>query len=432
MALLLLFGWVTAFYVFIRLKKRRHPPLPPGPPADPIIGHLRSIPAENQEEVFYQWGKQYGDVIHVHALGKSIVVLNSLEAAIDLLDKRSGIYSDRPSFPLFDIMGLSKGTGFMQYGKVFRNHRRMFQQHLSASKCVAYQDDQTRETRALLRNILSNCKDREDHINRDVTLVKHLPSWFPGTYYAELARGKRKAITDMTRIPFEYVQDQRAKGTAAYSFVASELEERERLGPRHQNTDEDIMGVGMSIYIAGAETTWSTVSTLIYAMLLHPECQARAQHEIDSVVGPGRLPNFEDRKALPYVDAVIQEVTRAINLDENVYSEPYLFNPSRFLPRPEGNEEPRPFDNEAFGFGRRICPGRHLAEGSVWIAIASILATFNIKRAVREDGSEIIPDPNAPFRSGLASQPPIFECDMVPRSERAQRLILEDSLQASN
>ncbi|KAG6867073.1 hypothetical protein C0993_007061, partial [Termitomyces sp. T159_Od127] len=192
----------------------------------------------------------------------------------------------------------------------------------------------------------------------------------------------------------------KAKGTAAPSLVATQLEAKERLGQDYSNSDEDIMGAGAISFVAGAETTWSTISTFIYAMLAFPACQTRAQQEIDSVIGSERLPEFEDRKDLPYVEAMLQETLRAINLDENLYADPHAFNPSRFLPKPEGNGEPYP--NEAFGFGRRICPGRHLADASVWIAIASILAVFNIKRSISEDGTEIEPDISAPFRGGIS------------------------------
>ena len=41
------------------------------------------------------------DVIHVNMLGQPIIVLNSAEAATDLLDKRGSIYSDRPAFAFF-------------------------------------------------------------------------------------------------------------------------------------------------------------------------------------------------------------------------------------------------------------------------------------------------------------------------------------------
>lgn len=45
-------------------------------------------------------------------------------------------------------------------------------------------------------------------------------------------------------------------------------------------------------------------------MLLHPDVQKKAQAEIDAVVGPDRLPSFDDREHLPYVDAVCKELLR--------------------------------------------------------------------------------------------------------------------------
>jgi len=45
-------------------------------------------------------------------------------------------------------------------------------------------------------------------------------------------------------------------------------------------------------------------------MTLHPEVQRKAQAEIDTVVGTSRLPTFEDRTSLPYVEAIYREVLR--------------------------------------------------------------------------------------------------------------------------
>jgi cytochrome P450 len=45
-------------------------------------------------------------------------------------------------------------------------------------------------------------------------------------------------------------------------------------------------------------------------MAMHPEFQTKAQEEIDSVIGTHRLPEFEDRPLLPYVEAVYREVMR--------------------------------------------------------------------------------------------------------------------------
>lgn len=47
-------------------------------------------------------------------------------------------------------------------------------------------------------------------------------------------------------------------------------------------------------------------------MLLFPECQLKAQHEIDTVVGFSRLPEFHDRETLPYLECLIQETMRCV------------------------------------------------------------------------------------------------------------------------
>ena len=46
------------------------------------------------------------------------------------------------------------------------------------------------------------------------------------------------------------------------------------------------------------------------AMTVYPDAQKKAQAELDAVIGPDRLPTFEDRDSLPYVNAVFKETTR--------------------------------------------------------------------------------------------------------------------------
>jgi hypothetical protein len=98
-------AWKTSTLYDFR-KKSKGFPLPPGPAAEPILGHLRIIPADNPEYYFQQLSKELkSDILSFNVLGQPIIVLNSVEVAVNLLDKRGANYCDRPRFVLFEQMG---------------------------------------------------------------------------------------------------------------------------------------------------------------------------------------------------------------------------------------------------------------------------------------------------------------------------------------
>ncbi|EEB95491.1 hypothetical protein MPER_05535, partial [Moniliophthora perniciosa FA553] len=94
---------VTAFLGwFLANKLKQNPNLPPGPTAEPLLGHLRLIPSQGQAEAFHQWAKIYGDVMYLRVFGRDMVVLDSFEAAQELLEKRGAKYSCRPRFVIYE------------------------------------------------------------------------------------------------------------------------------------------------------------------------------------------------------------------------------------------------------------------------------------------------------------------------------------------
>ena len=82
---------------------------------------------------------------------------------------------------------------------------------------------------------------------------------------------------------------------------------------------------------------------------------------------------------------------RAILHEEEFYPEPFRFNPDRFIKDGVLNKDVLHPDVAAFGYGRRVCPGRFMARDSMWITIACILSAFDIQPAKDSNGRPIIP-----------------------------------------
>lgn len=88
--------------------------------------------------------------------------------------------------------------------------------------------------------------------------------------------------------------------------------------------------------------------------------------------------------------------------DERHFPEPSVFKPERFLSS-DGrlNESMRDLVMPAFGFGRRICPGKSLAYASLWASVSSVLCTFDVVKPTDETGRPI--EPSGEYTTGLVS-----------------------------
>jgi cytochrome P450 len=202
------------------------------------------------------------------------------------------------------------------------------------------------------------------------------------------------------------------------------------------------------------------------AMVAFPEVQRRAQAEIDAVVGRTRLPTYADAPRLPYVRAVVREVLRwrsplrlglphtvaeddwyegmfipkgatciantwHCNRDRTVFGddadefkpERHLGDNGELLPGPkETNRE----GHVSFGFGRRICVGRHLANDSLFIHTGRILWAATLKCGRDGNGRERPPDTSAFVEMGVINRPPPFDCMISPRFPEVQSILAEE------
>jgi cytochrome P450 len=114
---------------------------------------------------------------------------------------------------------------------------------------------------------------------------------------------------------------------------------------------------------------------------------------------------------------------RAILHNPDDFPDPETFKPERYL-TPTGDLDPSIRDPRiaCFGHGRRICPGRHLAEASLFSMISTLLATVDIVRAKDEQGKEIIPEVDV--TSGVLSHPKPFPWSVRPRSTHAEDMLM--------
>ncbi|KAJ3745686.1 cytochrome P450 [Lentinula detonsa] len=200
------------------------------------------------------------------------------------------------------------------------------------------------------------------------------------------------------------------------------------------------------------------------AMILYPEAQRLAQEEIDRVVGPHRLPTFNDYEHLPYIRATIKEILRwrgvspiglphrlsqddyyegffiprdticfvnnwSLHHDKEVYGDDAEhFNPGRFLDVNGKIESSIPGTKDeghfSYGFGKRICVGRHVANNSLFIHIASLLWAFNIMPEVDSDGKPTFPD-SLQCQEGLIIRPAAFRCKITARRADIAELVAQ-------
>ncbi|KAJ7486314.1 cytochrome P450 [Mycena galericulata] len=286
--------------------------------------------------------------------------------------------------------------------------------------------------------------------------LKYMPKWFPGAEFKRKADEWRKLARAMVDVPYTETKRQMECGIAPRSFTSHALHTlRESNGGIYYG-EEHIKASAGTLFTAGADTTVSAISTFFLAMLANPEAQRKAQAEIDAVTGGKYLPGFEEEATMPYVSALVKEVLRwqnvtpigvphflaiedeyhgyrvpagsvviantwAILHDEETYPDPHAFKPERFLLDGKHNPAVKDPDCAAFGFGRRICPGRHMARSSIWFTVVSILATFNIDKALDEAGRTI--EPTFEYLSAIVSAPLPFKCSITPRSKEAVALI---------
>ncbi|KAG7457983.1 hypothetical protein MATL_G00233050 [Megalops atlanticus] len=463
---------------------------PPGPNPWPLIGNLNILNMRCPQETMCKLAEEYGDVFTFHMGRKKFVVLTGFDAVKEALVTQADEFGERSLSPSFRRISHGKGIVF-GVGESWKTMRRftlstlrdfgmgrstiedrivdeaqnlieLFQQRqgkpfnptvninsaVSNIICILvfghrFQYDDPRFLR--LQQLVS--ENIRLAASPQVQLYNVFP--IPSMLLADLHKSLQNS--EENRSYFRQVCRQRKADldnndlrSFIDSFIAKQQGEESKNPSTHFDEDNMVATVA-NLFAAGTETTSTTLRWGLLLMMKYPHIQEKVQAEIESVIGTGRPPRVEDRKNMPYTDAVLHEIQRFGNVvpnnllhetkvdttfrgyhipkgtpviplltsvlyDKTQWETPYQFNPGHFL-----DKEGRFIKRDAFmpfSAGRRVCVGETLAKMELFLFFTAFLQRFTFcpPPGVQPEDLPLTPMP------GLTSSPTPYEICAVSRS----------------
>ncbi len=379
-------------------------------------------------------------------------------------------------------MGKHLDTALLPYGPRWKAFHRVHVSFLNARKARLYRGLQERESTRLLANLLHNDKFEDEFYRYAASLIFTLlyGQGFPSSrehvleeigqlasqVFEETATGKWlvEKLPLLNHLPpwlapWKVMGDKlhaRQKDMYERHFVAAAKTQSWNWAkqiisdPPPGVAESELPFVLGEIFGAGSRTTAACLAVAVQACVSYPLETARLQKEIDGHTDATRLPVLDDVANIPYLSAFVNEVLRwrpltpsgvahaplqddeylgfkipagsivivnhwSLDHDARIFAEPERFVPQRWL---DNGSLPL----AAWGFGKRICPGQHLATNSLLLVIARLLWAFDIRW---DDHQEKRPEDVGMTHEGLFSRPEPFNAVFEVRSEERRRAILD-------
>ncbi|KAH7140856.1 cytochrome P450 [Dactylonectria macrodidyma] len=507
LTLLSFVGVVTVYAIHTISTQRRMKGAkpPPGPKGWPVVGNAPELASSdgNLIPIFNRWAKQYGDIVQFSILGEKQVVLSNDRIAHDLFVKRGSLYSDRGTPHAMAFISRDLNPALMPKNEAWRRERKLIHSAVSITTNDKYLVGMEEEARTTLRDLIQDPSDFDNHLKRysfgvltrsmlgfRVTAADHpfitdtnnftdeamkcfRPDEYPSNVFpflrgfptwlvpslGNMERFRKKAYDDNWELR-RNVEKSVRDGTAGHSIYRHFIENRSD----YDISDEEAGYAFSSMIGGGTRSPHNALLTFLYLMMEYPEWQEKLRAQVDEVVGPDRLPCFEDMPKLPVVRAIVKEGVRfrsiqaelgiphrleeddiyegyyfpkntvfhanyaAILMDKETYPDQLTFNPARWLePSYPTYKEPLTVHPNCqnftpFGYGRRACPGYDFAERTLVILVAQFAWACEIRKPID-------PETNEPVRIDMQYEPvpnpkPLpFPCDIRPRSVKRSRLV---------
>ncbi|XP_030303874.1 cytochrome P450 2K6 isoform X2 [Calypte anna] len=403
---------------------------PPGPRPLPIIGNLHIMNLKKPHLTMLELSKTHGSVFSIQMGLRKTVVLSGYETVKEALVNQADAFAGRPKLPVFEEVSKGKGVIFSagENWKVMRRFTLTTLRDFGMGK-KAVEDRVVEEYGCLADTI-------ESHKGKPIEMTLMVNAAVANVIVSILL-GKRYDYEDPT---FKRLLELVNKSMRIVGRP-SVLEKGKANG---YFDNENLTEVVRNLFVAGMETTSTTLLWGLLLMMKYPEIQRKVQEEIEQVIG-SNPPRIEHRIQMPYTDAVIHEIQRFANIvplnlphettadvtlkgyfipkgtyiipllasvlrDKSHWEKPDNFYPEHFL-----DSEGKFVKKEAFipfSAGRRSCAGETLAKMELFLFFTSLLQRFTFQPP---PGVSITDLDLSPAAGGISS-PVTYEVCAVPRS----------------
>ncbi|XP_041376981.1 cytochrome P450 2J4-like [Gigantopelta aegis] len=231
-----------------------------------------------------------------------------------------------------------------------------------------------------------------------------------------------------------------------YDFISAYIKEmklKESLGETNTSMDRENLRITITdLFLAGSESTGNAIRWFLLCLLHFPEIQEKCFADINRIVGRSRLVGLKDKVNLPFVEATIMETLRfgditpmggphgvledttlkgyripngsiivanidSVLSDPNIWGDPEMFRPDRFLDQYGKVTKPEEFI--PFFIGRRNCLGEALTRMELFLFISNMIQKFLFVKADDE------PLPSLEGEFGLDHSPKPFKIRAILR-----------------
>ncbi|KAJ6662585.1 hypothetical protein lerEdw1_011722 [Lerista edwardsae] len=411
LSLLQVLLFVASFLLIADCLKRRRPKdFPPGSVALPLLGNMLSLDFGKPHISALEIGGKYGDVSSMQLGREWFVLVNGLPLVKEVLVHQGENFQDRPKSPLMDELNGTFGQPFdprLQINNAVSN----IICSLAFGDRFEYDDSRFQK----LLQILDKTVVLQGNIwsliyNAFPALMKYLPG-----PHQTLFKNWKQLETFVKGMIEKHKEDWNP--SEPRDFIDAYLNEMAKDDAASSFHEQNLICSTKDLFLAGTETTASTLRWALLYIVIYPEIQARVQSEIDSEIGQSRQPRMEDRDSMPYTNAVVHEVQRISNIvpfniprvantdtelagfrmpkgttfftnltsvlfDKDEWETPDVFNPNHFL---ENCQFKKKEAFMPFSAGKRACLGEQLAKMELFLFFHCLTAEVHFPGSKRCD-----------------------------------------------